>query len=778
MFRISIIFIFYFLTIQLFSQPHLPQLGKNSTEEVIAAMTSEEKVSMVMGLGLEDEAQAVISKMAAGVQGVTYAIPRLGIPSIILCDGPAGTRLMNIKGTDKNYFTAFPVATAMAATWNIELEQQLAKAMASEALGYNIDLQLAPSMNIQRNPLNGRNFEYFSEDPYLSGKLGAAFVIGMQSTGLGTSVKHFIANNQETNRWMCNSVVSQRALREIYLRGFEIAIKEGKPWTVMTSYNKVNGLFTAQNPELLQTILRNEWKYDGMVMTDWWSGDDAVAQMNAGNELIMPGSVKRGGIMWREELLKALKNKTLDEKILDRNIKPILELILKTNHFKNSFPATKPDVEAHAHFAREAASEAMVLLKNKENTLPFGRKIKTVALFGKTSYNSIAGGTGSGAINYKHAVSISEGLTNAGFSINKSVNDFYTHFIDSVMVNTKPTTITPINTYDTNVWRYPSASPIIWHSEIKVTDINKFAAKSDIAVVTLGRMAGEGTDRKENDFYLLSELEKTLINDVSVAFHAVNKKVVVILNISGVIETVSWRDKVDAIITAWQPGQEVGNAVADILKGTVNPSGKLPMTYSIKYADEPSAKSFPGEPKNNPVNSFYNEGIYVGYRYFDTFKVQTAYEFGFGLSYSNFEVSDLKLISNVFTDKITATVMVQNTGKRAGKEVVQLYLSAPNTEIEKPLQELKGFQKTNLLKPNESQQLTFTLDNRSLTSYWSGISAWVADKGDYEIRIGVSSNDIRQKATFNLPQRIIVEKCNNVLYPNLKLKEISSLTKN
>ncbi len=482
--------------------------------------------------------------------------------------------------------------------------------------------------------------------------------------------------------------------------------------------------------------------------------------------------------MWRDELLKALKNKTLDEKILDRNIVQILNLIQKTNHFKNNFPTSKPNAEANANFARVAASEAMVLLKNKENTLPFGRKIKTVALFGKTSYNSIAGGTGSGSINYKHAVSVSEGLTNAGYDVYKPVSYFYTHYIDSVIANTKPSTITPVNTYDTNVWKYPSFSPIIWHPEIKVTDLDKFAAKSDIAVITLGRMAGEGSDRKENDFFLLSEQEKTLINDVSVAYHAVNKKVVVILNISGVIETASWCDKVDAIITAWQPGQEVGNAVADILKGKVNPSGKLPMTYSIKYTDEPSSNSFPGEPKNNPVISFYNEGIYVGYRYFDTFKVPTAYEFGFGLSYTTFEVSDLKLSSNTFADKITAIVMVKNTGIKAGKEVVQLYLSAPNTEIEKPLQELKGFQKTKLLKPGESQLITFALDNRSLTSYWSGINAWVADKGAYEVSIGVSSKDIRQKAKFSLPQSIIVEKCNNVLYPNLKIKEMSSLTKN
>lgn len=766
---------FVILSFHLFGQSKLPQLGKNKIEEVIDAMTIEEKVSMVMGLGLEDEAQKALAILAPGAQGITFSIPRLGIPHIIFCDGPAGIRLMNIKGTDKSYFTAFPVATAMAATWNMALEQKLAKTMASEALGYKVDLQLAPSMNIHRNPLNGRNFEYFSEDPFLSGKFGAAFVQGMQSMGVGTSVKHFVANNQETNRKSCNSVISQRALREIYLRGFEIAIKEGKPWTVMTSYNKLNGKYAAQNPELCTTILRDEWKFDGMVMSDWWSGDDVVAQMYAGNEMVMPGSKTRGGVSYRADLLKAFKNKTLDEKILDKNIVPILNLILKTMHFNNSFPEAKPDAEVNAKVSREAAEEAMVLLKNDAATLPLSSKIKTIALFGKTSYHSIAGGTGSGSINYKYIISIDKGLTNAGYTLNKPLANIYNRLIDSVFSNTKSTLIIPKNTYDTNVWLMPSNSPLNYHRELPVekSEIKEQAKKSDVAIITLGRVAGEGSDRKETDDFLLSDEEKVLIKNVSESFHAVNKKVVVVLNISGVIETASWRDQVDAIITAWQSGQEVGNVVADILKGAVTPSGKLPMTYPMKYSDEPSASSFPGEPRNNPINSIYNEGIYVGYRYFDSFKIPTAYDFGFGLSYTSFDISDIKLSPAIFSERITATVTVKNTGKKAGKEVVQLYLSAPNTEIEKPVQELKGFEKTKLLKPGESQQLSFVLDSRALTSYWSGINSWVADKGEYQIRIGVSSKDIRQIATFILPKTMIVEKTYPVLYPDKVLKELS-----
>jgi len=424
--------------------------------------------------------------------------------------------------------------------------------------------------------------------------------------------------------------------------------------------------------------------------------------------------------------------------------------------------------------AREAASEAMVLLKN-EKALPFTSQIKHVALFGKTSYKSIAGGTGSGSINYKHIVNIDEGLLSAGYKLNESIAGLHHHFIDSIIANTPSGLITPINTYDTNVWQYPSNSPLNYHREITVPEsiIKEQARKSDVAVITLGRMAGEGSDRQESNFFLLSKEEHQLIKNVSDAFHALNKKVVVILNISGVIETASWKNQVDAIITAWQPGQEIGNVIADVLKGNVNPSGKLPMSYPVNYSDDPSASSFPGEPRENPINAFYNEGIYVGYRYYDSFKVPTSFEFGRGLSYTDFEVSGLKLSSTTFKDELTVTLSVKNTGKRAGKEVVQLYLSAPNTEIEKPMQELKGFAKTKLLKPGESQQLSFILDKRSLSSFWSGISAWIADKGDYKVRIGVSSRDIRQEASFHLPENIVVEKANHVLYPNLPVKEIS-----
>jgi len=305
-------------------------------------------------------------------------------------------------------------------------------------------------------------------------------------------------------------------------------------------------------------------------------------------------------------------------------------------------------------------------------------------------------------------------------------------------------------------------------------EIKDYESRSDIAIITLGRSAGENY---ENGYLPITEIELDLVKNVSEIFHSAGKKVIVILNVGGVWETASWRDYADAILLAWQPGQEGGYAVADILTGKVNPSGKLPDSFPIKYKDVPSADTFPGKPVEAPVNSFYKEGIYVGYRYYDSFNVPTAYEFGYGLSYTKFAYSDLKLSSSTFSKKMKVSVTIKNTGQASGKEVVQLYLSAPSTEIEKPVQELKGFAKTKLLKPGESQKLTFELDERSLASFWSGISAWVADKGNYEVRIGASSKDIRLKASFNLPKDIVVEKVHNVLYPNFYMEELSRFEK-
>lgn len=741
---------------------YIPQLGKDKIEDVIGAMTLEEKVYLLMGLGDANWRNVVNEKETViidGCAGRTWDIPRLGITPSVLSDGPAGLRTdVHPKGLDITRFcTAFPTATALSTTWNTELVENVGKAMGNEVLEYGSDVLLSPAINIHRNPLCGRNFEYYSEDPLISGKMGAAMVRGIQSNGVGSSLKHFVANSIETNRKSINAVISQRALREIYLRGFELVVKESKPWTLMTSYNRLNGFYTSENYDLINTILRNEWKFDGLVMSDWWGGEDAVAQMNAGNDLLMPGCKQR------EELLTALKNKLIDEKTIDRNLKRILTFILKTPRYKGYAFSNKPDLKAHTLISRNAAEEGMVLLKNNKETLPFNN-IKRVALFGKTSYRYIAGGMGSGEVNFKNASTINESFNNNGYKVEKQLETIYNQFIDSIKKTAND------NHYSQNNDKFI----VDFHPELILTraQINSQVKNNDLAIITIGRNSGEGNDRKVEDFSLTS-IEKQLIQDVSEAFHAANKKVVVVLNIGGVIATSDWRDYPDAILLAWQAGQEGANAIVDILVGKVNPSGKLPMTFPMKYADVPSATTFPGEPADNPINAIYNEGIYVGYRYYDSFKISTAYEFGYGLSYTQFEYSNIQLSSNVFKDEVTIKLNVKNIGKVEGKEVVQLYLHAPNVEIEKPVQELKAFAKTKSLKAGENQEITFILDSRSLASFWTSISSWVSEKGTYEIRIGSSSKDIRLKSDIELPETIIVEKVNSVLYPNRLFKELN-----
>ena len=740
---------------------HIPQLGKDKVEDVIAAMTQEEKVYLVMGLGENNWTNPPTGDktvIIAGEAGLTWAIPRLGITPTVLTDGPAGLRIdSHPEGLNfTRYCTAFPTATALSSTWNTELVENVGKAMGNEVLEYGSDVLLAPAINIHRNPLSGRNFEYYSEDPLIAGKMGAAMVRGVQSNGVGTSLKHFAANNIETNRTTINAVISQRALREIYLRGFELVVKESQPWTVMSSYNRLNGFYTSENYDLITTILRNEWKFKGMVMSDWWGGADAVAQMNAGNDLLMPGCNQRA------ELLNALKNKIIDESVIDRNLTRILTFIMKTPRFKGYAYSNKPDLIAHLQISKNAASEGMVLLKNDKNTLPF-RNIKNIALFGKTSYRYIAGGTGSGEVNYQYANTISESFNKKGFNLAKPLVELYKQFIDTI-----------INKANNENRKFI----VDFHAELPLNkeQIIYQVKNTDIAIVTIGRNAGEGSDRNVADFSL-TETEKQLIREVSEAYHAANKKVVVVLNIGGVIATSDWRDYPDAILLAWQTGQEGANALVDILSGKVDPSGKLPMSFPMTYSDVPSAKTFPGEPAGNPVNAVYKEGIYVGYRYYETFKIPTAYEFGYGLSYTQFKYSDIQLSSKEFQNEMTVKLNVKNTGKVAGKETVELYLHAPNIELDKPVQELKGFAKTRLLKPGESQEITFILDSRSLASFWTNISSWVAEKGTYEVRIGASSKDIRLTSAFTLPETVIVEKVHQVLYPNRPVTDLTLTSK-
>ena len=732
---------------------------------MVNAMTLEEKAHLIIGTGMAGFSgdSAVIGetrKLVPGAAGTTYPIERLGIPAVVLADGPAGLRINPTREGDTAtyYCTHFPIGTLLASTWNQELVESVGKAIGNEVLEYGADVLLAPALNIHRNPLCGRNFEYYSEDPLVSGKIAAAYVRGVQSNGVGTSIKHFAVNNQETNRMSNDAQVSPRALREIYLKGFEIAVKEAEPWTVMSSYNYVNGTYTSESKDLQTTLLRDEWGFKGMVMTDWFGGSDVVAQMNAGNDMLQPGLQKQ-----YDSLIVAAKSGVLDDAVLSRNVKRILEMIMKTPRFKGYKYSNKPDLKAHAAVTRQSATEGMVLLKNDNNALPLASTVKNIALFGCTSYDFVAGGTGSGNVNRAYTVSLLEGLSNAGYTVDDNLKSVYEKYLVAEkerLAKEKKGLFMPDKRPDEM-----SLTPAM---------VNEQVGKSDMALITIGRTSGEFLDRNVADFNL-SQAETQMVQTVTRAFHAAGKKVIVVLNIGGVIETASWKNLPDAILCAWQAGQEGGNSVADVLKGNASPSGKLTMTFPLSFADAASSKNFPvdmnasidlvnkGERKHDVKNvdyTNYEEDIYVGYRYFDSFGKNVSYPFGYGLSYTTFEYTNPAIMSENGT--YTVTVNVKNIGKCAGKEVVQLYVSAPNNkEMNKPVKELKAFAKTKELKPGESELVTMTVVAADLASFDIATSSWVVDAGKYEFLIGASSRDIRAKLEAEAASSSV--KVNNVL---------------
>ncbi|HMG67933.1 MAG TPA: glycoside hydrolase family 3 C-terminal domain-containing protein, partial [Chitinophagaceae bacterium] len=759
----------------------LPQLGKNTIKEVIAAMTLEEKAKLVVGSGFhmpgaktQGPVVGETQDKVPGAAGTTFAIPRLGIPSIVVSDGPAGLRIQPIRNKDsaKTYYaTAFPVGTLLASTWDTTLVKKVGVAFGSEVHEYGVDILLGPALNIHRNPLGGRNFEYYSEDPLVAGKMTAAIVNGIESNGVGTSIKHFAANNQETNRNTINTIISERALREIYLKGFQIAVKNSQPWTVMSSYNKLNGTYTSEEYELLTTILRKEWGFKGFIMSDWFGGRNPVEQMKAGNDLLMPGTPQQS-----QRIIDAVNHDSLDVKVLDENVSHILNIILESPAFKNYKFSDKPDLKKDADISRTAAEEGMILLKNDGNVLPLKKGIK-IAVFGNASYNIIAGGTGSGDVNKAYTISLSQGLTNAGFDVDKSLDKEYTGYIASEKGKH------PKKSF---MEEFMNPTPPI--PEFMPSDdlLNKNATDNDVAVFTIGRNAGEGSDRKVPNDFNLSDSEIRLIKKVADAFDEQHKKTIFILNIGGVIEMAHLKENADVILLAWQPGLEGGNAIANILSGKVNPSGKLATTLPMQYDDVPSVKNFPGKefPEQATTGNFgmrqvpaevtYEEGIYVGYRYYNTFHVKPAYEFGYGLSYTSFDYSNLKLSAPTFTKKVTATLSIKNTGKVAGKEVVELYISAPAGELDKPSEELKGFAKTKLLQPGESQTISFDISASDLASFDTKRESWIAAAGEYSVKIGASSENIKQTAKFNLAKEIVVEKVNKVLVPQTDINEMKS----
>lgn len=746
-----------------------PQLGKASLDKVIDAMTIEEKAHLLIGTGMagstgDDPVIGMTQSIVPGAAGTTYPIERLGIPAIVLADGPAGLRINPTReGDDQTYYcTHFPIGTLLASTWNQELVESVGQSIGNEVLEYGADVLLAPALNIHRNPLCGRNFEYYSEDPVVSGKIAAAYIKGVQSNGVGTSVKHFAVNNQETNRMSNDAQVSPRAIREIYLKGFEIAVKDAAPWTVMSSYNYLNGVYTSENPELLTTVLRDEWGYKGMVMTDWFGGTNTKAQMIAGNDMLQPGRPTQ-----YTDLVELMESGEIDMAVIDRNIKRILELILQSPKFKGYEYSNKPDLKAHAEVTRQSATEGMVLLKNDANTLPLAADVKNVALFGNTSYNFIAGGTGSGNVNRAYTVSLLDGLKNVGYTVDESLKAAY----DKHIVAEQKRIDAAVDQNDQFAAFAPKPLPVEMIPSKK--QLKDMVAKNDVALITIGRTSGEFLDRYIADF-TLSEAENQLIKVVCDAFHAAGKKVAVVLNIGGAIETASWKAMPDAILCAWQAGQEGGNSVADVLKGNASPSGKLTMTFPVNFEDHASSANFPIDEVantniiNNVKTSFdrknvdytvYEEGIYVGYRWFDTKGIEVSYPFGYGLSYTTFEYSNPVIVPG--KKETTVTVDVKNTGNYAGKEVVQLYVTAPKGNLDKPAQELKAFTKTAELQPGETQTVTLVVKNEDLASFDEAQSAWVVDAGTYNFHVGASSRDI--KATLAADVKGSVKKANNVL---------------
>ena len=760
----------------LFAQP---QLTKDNIDEVMGAMTLEEKATLLVGSGwgsmTAGSMTASATALVPGAAGTTRAIERLGIPNTVLADGPAGLRISPRRDNDPNtYFcTGFPVGTVMASMWDTERVQELTTAMGNEVLEYGADVLLAPGMNLHRNPLCGRNFEYFSEDPFLTGKTAAAYINGIQSNGVGVSVKHYAANNQEVNRMENDSRVSQRALRELYLKGFEIAVKEADPWTVMSSYNKLNGEYTQQSHGLLTTVLRDEWGFDGIVMTDWGTKQGTVKAVKAGNDLMEPGAQVE-----IDRIIAAVKAGEITQEELDRNVRNMLTYIVKTPRFNKYNYSNKPDVKAHSELVREAAPEGMVLLENN-GALPM-KNVKTVALYGTGSYDFIAGGTGSGNVNKPYIRNVAEGLAVNGFEVNKDLQNWYEQYIALAKTNLRN------NTAGSGVLL---GDPVIAEMEVSRDYIEKMEPRTDIAIFTLSRNAGEGGDRyaKDGDWTLTGQ-ERELIQNLADIYHAAGKQFIVVLNIGGVIETASWKHIPDAILLAWTPGQEGGYAVADILCGKANPSGKLPMTFPVNYLDIPSSANFPYYHKNvqrgewdflwggsqrkakNVDYTEYNEGIYVGYRYFQTAGVPVSYPFGYGKSYTTFEYS--KPVVKATDKGFTATITVKNTGSVAGKESVQLYVAAPAGGLEKPAFELKGFAKTKELAPGESQTLTIDVCNYTLASFNEANSAWETAAGTYKVMFGANAADIRGTGTYKVKKAQSWE-VNNVLAPAQPFNELS-----
>ncbi len=657
-------------------------------DELVSQMTIKEKAALCIG----------------GSAWCTTSVRRLGIPEIVMTDGPHGLRRVENVNESHNIAslkesipaTCFPTASALAASWDIELIKEVGETIGEECIAQDVDIILGPGNNMKRTPLCGRNFEYFSEDPYLGGDLSAAFINGVQSKGVGATLKHFIANNQEYKRNTMSSEVDERTLREIYLRAFEIAIKKSRPWAVMCSYNKLNGTYCSESYELLTQILREEWKFDGIVMSDWGAIHDRIKALKAGVDLEMPGPKKNSF----KQLMTAIRNGELDEEILSKTAKRILKTIVRRYKVKED----KRDFDANIHhsIARKTASESMVLLKNEGDILPI-EKPELIAIIGKAAKNPKIQGGGSSLVTptnvdipYEEIKKIAEGskiLYEEGYTMEDELNQ---EMID------------------------------------RAKDVAKIAK---IALLFIALPPNKEFESYDRDDMHLSKQQVELIKSVS----SVQPNTVVILNNGSPISMREWIDDVPGVLQAWLMGQGGGKAVADILFGRINPSGKIAETFPVKLSDNPAYINYPGE--NDRV--IYGEGIFVGYRYYDKKQVDVQFPFGYGLSYTTFEYSNLKVSSSKFRDidGLALTVDITNTGKMAGKEIVQLYVMDRESKLARPIKELKRFAKVDL-RPGETKTVSFNLDMQDFAYYSPQHKSWVTENGEFDIIVGKSSREI------------------------------------
>jgi len=662
---------------------------KQQVEQLVSKMTLQEKASLTSGRDAWS----------------TQPIERLDIPYIWMADGPHGLRRAPSTDTwgygNQAPATCFPTASALSATWDVDLLTEVGQALGEEAHALGVDMLLGPGLNIKRSPLGGRNFEYFSEDPILAGKLGAAYINGVQSQGVGTSAKHFVANNVETQRMWANSAVDERTLNEIYMTPFEIAVKEAQPWSVMACYNRVQGVYGTESYRLLTHKLKNEWGFKGIVVSDWDAVIDRVEGIRAGMHLEMPGKPVH---LTNQIVIDAVNNGELDEQQLDKIVKDILRIVFKGQLNKGDKVADQK-IEQHHALARKVAAEAITLLKNSGGLLPLSKdKQQKIAVIGEFAVNPRYQGNGSSEV--------------------------------------KPTQLDKF--LDLVRAEYGEGVDIEYAQGYQLADDNdlslinaaaKLAAKADVALVLAGlplQYESEGIDRKHID---MPPSHNQLISAVA----KVQPNTAVILT-NGSAVAMPWVGEVPTIVETWLGGQAGAGAIADVVFGAVNPSGKLAETFPARLEDTPAFLNFPGE----DGEVIYGERMFVGYRYYDKRNIEPLFPFGHGLSYTQFEYTDIALSADQITDKdqLTVSLSVANTGKRKGKEVIQLYVVDKEASLQRPDKELKGFSKVELA-PGERKQVTFTLSSRDFSHYSKLYDRWIAESGEFEILIGASSRDIR-----------------------------------